>query len=381
MHFASASEPLLWLIEVSVLFSSIMTAALIVAFIFLRTRNSFARRRQNILTQRWRSIFKTAYTGDSLPEVLPRIGRRDWFTVIALFSQFHQLRDKDRDRAREVLPKLDAIAYDIGLDRHALYWLHRGDDAEKILALTALGQLRDRAALDDAIRLSADEGAELSRAAAQCALRIDPRFTDGVLELVRDRDDWVRSRVEAMLKEIDRIDLDEALRAAIATADEAGRRRLLDFVRFCSPSPARAVCKRVLEESEESETIAAALRSLAPLASEEDRALALRYCAREAPIVLLSALRVLRKCVRYDDREALLRLASHRDYWVRLRAAEAIVELYGESGLLEDFLVEVEDRYARDAITQAIAERKMMARRSPTRDRRATSQGAPEARL
>ncbi len=358
-----------------------MTAALIVAFIFLRTRNSFARRRQNILTQRWRSIFKTAYTGDSLPEVLPRIGRRDWFTVIALFSQFHQLRDKDRDRAREVLPKLDAIAYDIGLDRHALYWLHRGDDAEKILALTALGQLRDRAALDDAIRLSADEGAELSRAAAQCALRIDPRFTDGVLELVRDRDDWVRSRVEAMLKEIDRIDLDEALRAAIATADEAGRRRLLDFVRFCSPSPARTDCKRVLEESEESETIAAALRSLAPLASEEDRALALRYCAREAPIVLLSALRVLRKCVRYDDREALLRLASHRDYWVRLRAAEAIVELYGESGLLEDFLVEVEDRYARDAITQAIAERKMMARRSPTRDRRATSQGAPEARL
>uniref|UniRef100_E6Q421 HEAT repeat domain-containing protein n=1 Tax=mine drainage metagenome TaxID=410659 RepID=E6Q421_9ZZZZ len=269
-----------------------MTAALIVAFIFLRTRNSIARRRQNQLTQRWRSIFKTAYTGEAPPEVLPRVGRRDWFTVIALFSQFHQLRDKDRGRAREVLPKLDAMAYDIGLDRHALYWLNRGDDAEKILALTALGQLRERAALDDAIRLSADEGAELSRAAAQCALRIDDRFTDGVLELVRDRDDWVRSRVEAMLKEIDQIDLDEALRAAVANADEAGRRRLLDFVRFCSPSPARAVCKRVLDESQESETIAAALRSLAPLASEEDRALALVLCERVADRVVIGVARV-----------------------------------------------------------------------------------------
>jgi len=64
-----------------------------------------------------------------------------------------------------------------------------------------------------------------------------------------------------------------------------------------------------------------------------------------------------------------------------LRAAEAIVQLYGESGLLDDFVVEVEDRYARDAINQAIAERKMMAQRSPMRDRRAAPQGAPEARL
>ncbi|HUY11719.1 MAG TPA: hypothetical protein VMV73_05615 [Candidatus Dormibacteraeota bacterium] len=355
-----------------------MTVALVIAFVVIRTRNAYSRRRQTLLTDRWRSIFKTAYTGEDPPEVFPAIGKRDWFTVVSLFLQFHQLRDKDRDRAQEVHPKLDDIARKIDLDERALLWLHRGDDAEKIIAFKALGELREPAALDDAVKMSSDEGAELSRAAAHCALRIDVRFTDGVLELVRDRDDWVRSRVEQMLKEIAQIDLDEGMRAATENADEAGRRRLLDFMRFCSPSPARSICKRVLNDSSETETIAAALRSLAPLASEEDRPLALRYCAHDDPIVLLSALRVLRKCVRYDDRELLVRLASHRDYWVRLRAAEAIVELYGESGLIDEFIVELKDRYARDAIAQAITDRQMMARRKAPRDRRGSTTSSPE---
>lgn len=322
---------------------------------------------------RWRNIFKTVYTNEPVPDRLPGVAPKDWFIVLQLFVQFHEVREKDKPRAHEVLPVLDAMANEIGIDEYALRLLEKGDDADKILALNVLGHVREPRAMDLAVALCEDEGPELSRAAAQCALRIDPRFIDTMLELVRERDDWVRSRVEAMLKEVPQPELDPAMSRAIETADEHGKRRLLDYMRFCSPGPARIICKNVLDHAHEDETIAAALRSLAPVAGENDHGMALRYCEHRTPIVLLSALRILRKCVRYDDRALLIRLTAHRDYWVRLRAAEAAVQLYGDTGLAQEFAAEHPDRYAKDAIRQALAERKLFALRKPAPDRRAGS--------
>ncbi len=347
-----------------------MTVILVVLLLVVRVTNERRRRRREAVTSRWRNVFKTAYTGDECPDPLPPVDLKDWFIVLALFVQFHDMREKDTPRAHEVLPKLDVMAEEVGIDEYALRLLEKGDDADKILALNVLGNLREPRAMDGAVALCVEEGAELSRAAAQCALRIDPRFIDATLELVRMRDDWVRSRVEAMLKEIPAEELDPAMSRAIESAEERGKQRLLDYLRFCSAGPARVICKNVLDFAKEEETVAAALRSLAPLAGESDHGLALRYCKHHSPIVLLSALRVLRKCVRYDDRELLVRLTAHRDYWVRLRAAEVVVQLYGDSGLAQEFAREHPDRYARDAIRQALTERKLFAMRKPAPDRR-----------
>ena len=366
----NASNLLVYIIETSVVVSAVMTAALVVLLFVVRIANETRRRLREALTRRWRNVFKTAYTGEEPPDPLPSVGPKDWFIVLQLFVQFHDVREKDKPRAHEVLPKLDAFAEEIGIDEYALRMLEKGDDADKILALNVLGHLREPRAMDSAVVLCDDEGTEVSRAAAHCALRIDPRFIDAMLELVRERDDWVRSRVEAMLKEVHSDDLDPAMSRAIDGADEIGKQRLLDYLRFCSPGPARVICKSVLDFAKEDETVAAALRSLAPLAGENDHGLALRYTNHHSPIVLLSALRVLRKCVRYDDRDLLMNLTAHRDYWVRLRAAEAVVQLYGETGLAQEFASEHPDRYARDAIRQALAERKLFAMRKAPADRR-----------
>lgn len=366
----NASNLLVYIIEASVGVSAVMTLALIVLLFAVRIANATRRRRREAVTARWRDVFKSAYTGEEPPDPLPPVAPKDWFIVLQLFVRFHDVRDKDKPRAHEVLPKLDAFALEAGIDEYALRLLEKGDNADKILALNVLGHLREVRAMDSAVALCDDEGAELSRAAAQCALRIDPRFIDGMLELVRERGDWVRSRVETMLKEVSSEDLDPAMSRVIDTADERGKQRLLDYVRFCSPAAARVICKQVLDFAKDDETVSAALRSLAPLAGENDHALALRYCKHDAPIVLLSALRVLRKCVLYSDRDLLAGLTAHRDYWVRLRAAEAVVQLYGDTGLAQEFANEHPDRYARDAIRQALAERKLFALRKPPPDRR-----------
>ncbi|GAC1390677.1 MAG: hypothetical protein NVSMB31_07800 [Vulcanimicrobiaceae bacterium] len=377
MPYVNAFDVFLKIIEASVAISAITAVFLIISIIVLRTRNAISRRNQAILTTRWRTIFKTPYTDEVPPDPLPSIAKRDWFTVLCLFLRFHEIREKDRPRAQQIFEKLDAMAYALGIDEYALLLLEKGDDADKILALEILGHLREPRALPLAIALSSHDGPELSRSAAQCALRIDSRYVEGVLQLVGDREDWVRSRIESMLREVDPDLLDSAMQKTIHAASNEPKRRLLDYLRFCRPYTAHLVCRKILAESRDAETLSAALRSLAPHANSSDRRTALRFCNHEAPIVLLSALRVLRKCVQSEDRELLERLTAHPDYWVRLRAAEAVVQLYGDSGLTEEFLANHSDRYARDAIKQAISESKLMARRRNAEDRRGT--GVPVA--
>jgi HEAT repeat protein len=378
LPYVNAFDLFLKIIEASVAVSAVTAVFLVVSIIVLRTRNAITRRNQEILTTRWRHIFKTPYTGEVPPDPLPGIGKRDWFTVLCLFLRFHEIREKDLPRAEEIFLKLDDMAYRLGIDEYALLLLEKGDGADKILALEILGHLRERRALPGAIALSSHDGPELSRSAAQCALRIDPRYIEGVLGLVGEREDWVRSRIESMLKEVDPEILDSAMQKAIHGADDAPKRRLLDYLRFCRPYTAHLVCRKILAESRDFETLAAALRSLAPHANSSDRRTALRFCNHESPIVLLSALRVLRKCVQYEDRELLERLTAHQDYWVRLRAAEAVVQLYGESGLTQDFLSGLTDRYARDAIKQALSESKLWARRRKAADRRGVGVPLPQ---
>lgn len=370
----NASNLILYITVASVGLSGVMVVALIISLTVIRFSNEAQRRRSEEMQARWRNIFKTAYTGGAVPDPLPGVGPKDWFTVMQLYVQFHEVREKDKIRAHEVLPVLDEMAIEIGIDEYALRLLEKGDSADKITALNVLGHLGEPRAVTKAMAITKDESPELSRAAAHCILRMDPSFVDQMLELLRDRDDWVRSRVEGMLKEVPSTDLDPAMTRAIEAADERGKQRLLDYLRFCTPMTARAICKTVLTNAKDDETVAAGLRSLAPLATDADHELAVGYCQHESPIVLLSALRVLRKCVTNEDRDLLTKLTSHRDYWVRLRAAEATVQLYGESGFAQEFADEHSDRYAKDAIRQALAERKLFAMRKPAVDRRS---GAP----
>lgn len=360
-------------IKISVVLSLLMTLSLLGALVFVRSRNATYRRHQTLLTTRWREIFRAAYAGEPIGDSFPAVARQDWFTVISLYIQFHNVRENDRPRRDEIHRQLGMLAERIGLADHATSLLQTGDDGDKILALDVLGQIRDARSIETARTLSEEKGPELSRAAAHYLLRIDPGFVGDFLQLLLLRDDWVASRVEMMLREVDSVILGFDMRGAIEGASEDTKPRLLDYVRFCPPATAHIICSNVLADSLDPETLAAALRSLAPLADERDHDTAVRFTCSGEPIVALSGLRVLRRCVRAEDRDLLVEMLSNPDYWIRLRAAEAVVQLLPTLEQVEEFAAGLSDRFSRDAIQQVLAEKAMSARRLQKPDRRETS--------
>lgn len=380
MLSANVSEFFTFLIAVNAAVFALLAIALLVALVWLRSRNTTRARRERQLAATWRPIFTTAYVGTP-PTALPTIAEEDGFYVLGLFAAFLEIREHDTHRANEILPKLADIAARSGIKRRALRSIQHGDDAEKLLGLKIAGALRDRDALPYAVKLCGEPGTDLSREAAACALRIDPKETLGkVLGLVAVRGDWTRSRVESMLRPVPSELFDETLATAIDGATDDELRRLLDYVRLCSHDAARAICTSVVARALNPEAIAAALRSLAPIATPEDRTLALSYCRAHTPIVVIAALRILRRCPSTDDRSLVAHLLEHRDYWVRLRAAEVLIESLRTDEAAEAFARDLRDRFARDAIKQAIADRRALARRSVAPDRRGASL-APETSI
>lgn len=370
MLSTGASDLFTFLIELNVAVFGVLALALVVILVRVRARNARRTERDRRLVATWRPIFTTAYTG-MLPASFPAVDERDWFSLLALFAQFQDLREHDIPRAARIAPRLRSIAEGAGLKVRALSMIEHGDGAEKLLGLKVAGNLRDRDALAHALRLCNDESAELSRAAAHCALLLDAKQSlPKVLHLLAVRDDWSRSRVESMLRSVPVEQLSEDLPIAIEVSDDVETRRLLDYVRLCSPASARSVCGKILAKNTHPETQAAALRSLAPLAAADDRATALRFCNAREAMVAIAALRVLRRCASTDDRAVLALLLAHRDYWVRLRAAEVLVGLFPSDEAVETFARTLHDPFARDAIKQALTERRSLAGRISAPDRR-----------
>lgn len=374
MLSASASELFTFLIAVNAAVFAVLALALVVVLVWLRSRNAARARRERQLVATWRPIFTTAYVGTP-PTALPTIAEDDTFYVLGLFATFLEIREHDVHRTDEILSKLADIAASSGIKRRALRSIQHGDEADKLLGLKIAGALRDRDALPYAVKLCSEPGTDLSREAATCALRIDPKHTlTKVLGLVAVRADWTRSRVEAMLRPVPIGMLDDTLAAAIDGATDDELRRLLDYVRLCSHDAARAICANVVARALNPEAIAAALRSLAPIATNEDRVIALLYSRAQDPIVVIAALRILRRCPSADDRSLVAHLLGHRDYWVRLRAAEVLIESLRTDEAAEAFAQDLRDRFARDAIKQAIADRRALARRKALApDRRGAS--------
>jgi hypothetical protein len=321
-----------------------LTMLIALQIILMRIGTRRRQARNHAMTQAWRPVLNGAMMG-IVPATLPPLAPRDMMPFLALWLHLQQ---SVRGDASE---QLNAIAYRLQCDLLARRLLNQGNRTQRVVATLVLGHIRDRTAWSDLIR----EARQLDSAASILALwalvQIDAAETAHALAaLLLLRTDWPLAQLATILQE-ERDAWEPALAEAIGTLDPArlpDALRLLGALRLSLPP---VLLNQMLAHADP-DVVAAALR----LATSPDSADQVRAHLTHANWqVRVQAVRALGPLGQRDDVVRLKALLADPHWWVRYRAAQALVGLpFVPRDELE--ALAASDRFAADIMRQVLAE-------------------------
>lgn len=323
-----------------------MTFFLALAMAYLRIKRSRQMQQERVSLAHWQILLQ------NLPRAaadLPNLAMHDRVYFLKLWNNL--MRSASADAARNLID----IAYWLECDHFSCQLLQHGNRAERLLATLTLGQLHDHPPWELLVTHTLATDSITSIYAFDALVQIDAEAAaQQLLPLLLARKDWPLAHVAAILQPAHHAFFLPLLEA---TADiksvYLGRTlRLLEALRLNVP---QAILLRLLEPSNETATILAALRlindsSLLPSARN--------YLHHADWHVRVQAAKALGRLGEHADANRLISLLSDPEWWVRYRAAQALVGMPFFSRIEVELLRNhLSDRFARDMLNQVLAER------------------------
>lgn len=341
------SDALLNFVRLSGLTVFLLIIALLVTIAILRYAAERRKRLEAALSRRWQPVFFHAVEG--LPFEAPRVFGRDREIILLIWIHFTEsIRGDARLRLRQ-------LALDLKLDRTAHILLKRGSIRSRMMAIVALGRMQSVEVRDQIALFVTDPSPMLSLLAARSLLQIDAsRGIRTILDELVRRDDWPLRSVAAMLAELPRDVLAAPLIDAVKDSPASSTSRLLRLLSTLNLGDTWDVLAPLLGNDKPVEILVAALK-----ACSDPRALAaVRHLAgHEQWIVRAQAAAALGRLGNEPDGLLLQTMLGDPEWWVRYRAARALLELPSVSRqYLIDLCGKLDDRFAADILRQALAE-------------------------
>jgi hypothetical protein len=352
LGFAIFSDPLLRPVFWTGVGVLAVALVMLVVVLTLRIALLFRRRREHRFIETWRPLLMRAV--EELPQSLPRMDAAD---RVAFLRMWNHLQESLRG---EATANLNRLLVACGLEDFAESLLVSRSISRQLLGVTTVGHLR-RPGLEDTLRaLAREPHPPLSLAAGRAALQIDPaRNLPWFISVFMEREDWPLAKVASILSSqgVDAVTapLIEAIESVAGSPNPGGAlARLLQLLEIAHAARAAPVLRRILRDSSDERTIAAGLRALQ---DPRDLPIVRQFASHEAWIVRVQAAQALGRMGAAEDRKLLAQMMSDRHWWVRYRAAQALVALPSVApGELEKIRAVLPDRFAADALRQAMAE-------------------------
>jgi HEAT repeat protein len=252
------------------------------------------------------------------------------------------------DRLNELLRRLNIVKWVRRQTRHS----HLGT---RLLAIQTLGYLKDRDSWDSILADCEDERMSISITAAEALADIDPvRAVLILIPKIAARRDWPKTHVFRLLQKAGSEAVSEPLYRAIRTGSAADAAYLMQFAVLAEFDVRDAIAAEAMATRKDPNALAAALK----ISSGYGQTPRLHALAQHrVRYVRMQAARLLGRTGRPEDRQVLERMLSDPEWWVRYRAALALVRM-PEFSLadLDALRARQDDPYARDILDQAIAE-------------------------
>ena len=316
----------------------------------MRVSRSFQERHRARLMNTWRiKILHALRDETALPNVPARAEVEE---LLSIWNEYHSLLDGS---ARE---RLNEFARRTGLDHAARRMLASHRPKTRLVALTAVANLRDRSFEPELQRFSRDRNSRISFIAVKALVRIDP--IEGIPILVHalaERHDWSTAQVAVLLREAGP-ELHSAPLAGVAmSAPPSHRSRVVRFLEGAQAQDALPAVRRILETSPNEETICACLLVIARFCNPADLELVRSFLHHSSANVRIRAVTALGRICGNDDLDHLVQMLGDREWWVRYRAAQALAWLPGMAlSQMHTIQAEHADYMAKDIIDHVLAE-------------------------
>ncbi len=283
-------------------------------------------------------------------DTLPRLRRRDLDLFLMEWIALHEALDTDACQG------LQSLNRKLGIARVARRLLRRRRLHDRLLGTIALGHAGDLAAFGTLLEEAQSENLPLSLAAARALVRLDPgRAVVELMPLIESREDWPHARLWPLLQEVGPAALTGPLTRAIRSAAPHGQARLTRFLPLADDVASQQLVRELIRAAPSDAVLASALG----VVDSPDELPAIRRLTSHPRwhIRMLSA-KALGRLGTRDDEPRLVAMLGDREWWVRYRASQALVALpWLGKDRAREIQAGLSDRFAADAMEQAIAER------------------------
>jgi hypothetical protein len=330
--------------------ASIAASLLLLAYTLeLRLRRRLQERRRAGVIAHWRALLGDALTGRTTAGRVSKLRRNERREFLRLWVYTRSMLE---GAAAE---RLIALAERLRLREYVRERAVHAHLGTKLLAIQALGYLRDAESFGALAAISAQPNTLLSITAAEALAAIDaPRAMERLIPKIATRRDWPRTHVFNLLSRAGSAVVSEPLYRCIRAASDDDAAYLLKFAEIAEFDVRDALAVELLRASDNPEVLAAALKvatghAAVPRIDE--------LLAHPAWYVRMQAAKLVGRMGRKEDARRLEMLLADDEWWVRYRAAKALVRLPGiDAAELERVRLRLYDRYAKDILGQAIAE-------------------------
>jgi HEAT repeat protein len=326
----------------------LMTLVMLTVTLVMRRAALERSRNRERAVARWRPLVLARPEGVSTP--LPKLTEQEMSGFIRVWNEAHEpLRGAST-------PNLARIASEAGLEARLYPFLQSRSFHDRVVAVIALGHIRSSSSFSHVAGFLDDRSPIMSLCAARALMQIDPQR--GVLQLVPrivQRADWSQGSIAAILQECAEADVAGALREATLQADAATMPRMLRFLAGVSPAAAAPIIRAQLGTADDEEMISTCLQVIT---NQDDLDCVRPLLAHPRWHLRMQAAVTMGRLGVPGDEQRLVELLTDRQWWVRYRAARALVSLgFVDGERMRAIQAAQSDAYARDIIEHVLAER------------------------
>lgn len=329
-----------------------MAVLLFAIVLGLRLSHILNKRHLETLRATWWPIFAETAASEQFAAdaVLPAVRSGQKFMLLREWSRFRGLV------MGEATVSLNTLAGRLDLLPLARRYMQRRSVANRLLGLQVVGQLRDRDSWDAISAAVEDPNIALSVTAATALTDIDPdRAIPRVIPLIGRFVRWPRTQVGRILNRAGPDIVSTRLCREIADAPLDAAILLLQFADSAYAGDINAVAEKLLKTRQEPALLSAALKAARGRICPER---VVELTRHDAWYVRMQAATFLGRAGTFEDLGALEPLLSDREWWVRYRAAQAlVVSPFLGPNALRRIASRQKDQFARDILQQALAEK------------------------